>query len=108
MSRHSDRFAPSTLATSSASPGMAPPAWIRWFAPTAIAVAALLAYANSFSAPFLFDDEPAIVNNATIERDSSRRSYGITVSTTCKTAMEAAGSTFGLSVDQYRQLSRAT
>ena len=49
-----------------------------------------------------------IVNNATIERDGSRRSYGITVSTTCKTAMEAAGSTFGLSVDQYRQLSRAT
>jgi len=49
-----------------------------------------------------------IVNNATIERDGSRRSYGITVSANCKTAMEGASSTFGLSVDQYKELARAT
>lgn len=49
-------------------------AW-RWTAggPLLLAVAALLAYANTFSAPFIFDDIPAIEQNASI-RDLRRPS----------------------------------
>jgi hypothetical protein len=49
-----------------------------------------------------------IVDNATIERDGRRKTYGVTVSATCKTALEAAASTFGLSTAEYKQLARAT
>jgi len=49
-----------------------------------------------------------IVHNATIERNGDRRLYGITVSAECKTALEAAASTFGLSAKEYAELERAT
>jgi protein O-mannosyl-transferase len=47
-------------------PSLAPSRWNPWLASLVLALAALLAYANTFSAPFIFDDFPAITRNPTI------------------------------------------
>lgn len=39
-----------------------------WLAPVLLVVAIVLAYANTLSAPFLFDDAGAVLNNPTIRR----------------------------------------
>lgn len=49
-----------------------------------------------------------VAHNATRERDGSRHTFGMTVPTDCKTAIAAASWTFDLSVDEYRELARAT
>ena len=51
----------------------APPTWWSWGLPLVLVGAALLAYHNTFSAPFIFDDLPAITQNQTI-RDLRRPS----------------------------------
>lgn len=43
-------------------------AWHNWRAPIVIALLAAAAYSNSFWGPFIFDDEPSIVENPTIRR----------------------------------------
>ncbi len=40
--------------------------WLAWFGPTAIVAGAVAAYSRIFSVPLLFDDEPAILRNASI------------------------------------------
>lgn len=50
--------APAALAAPSAAPG--------WLPPALIALAALAAYANSFSGPFVLDDGPSIAGNPSI------------------------------------------
>ena len=57
-----------------------------WLFGAAIVVAVGLAYANSFGGPFVFDDEPAILENATIRKLwplsgplSPPREFGVTV-----------------------------
>jgi tetratricopeptide (TPR) repeat protein len=57
------------------------------FAGGVIALAALVAYANTFSVPFLFDDEPSIIENPTIRHlwppgpaFAPPRDFGLTVS----------------------------
>jgi protein O-mannosyl-transferase len=40
--------------------------WLVWLALGVIGLATLAAYANSFATPFVFDDWPGIVRNATI------------------------------------------
>ena len=42
------------------------PRFPAWAAPVLVAAAVLLAYANSFSVPFLLDDEGSIVSNPTL------------------------------------------
>jgi hypothetical protein len=49
----------------SKSPPVARPEPVLWYA-AAIVLAGLLAYSNSFSGPFLFDDFGSIVRNASI------------------------------------------
>jgi len=44
------------------------PRWRHLFAGGAIALAALLAYANSFSVPFIFDDRDAVTDNPALRR----------------------------------------
>ena len=59
--------------------------WQRWLPPIVIVLFAATAYSNSLSGPFIFDDEPSIVENATIRRLSSIESvlnppaYSLTV-----------------------------
>ena len=45
--------------------------------------------------------------NATRERDGSRHTFGLTVPTDCKTAIDAAAWSFGVTTKEYRQLARA-
>lgn len=40
----------------------------RWLAPAGLVLAVVLAYANTLSAPFLFDDAGAVLHNPTIRR----------------------------------------
>lgn len=47
--------------------------WWKWLAPCLLVLAAVTAYHNTFSAPFIFDDIPAITQNASI-RDLGRPS----------------------------------
>jgi len=47
-------------------PSPAPSRWTLLLAGALLALAALAAYANTFSCPFIFDDVPAITDNATI------------------------------------------
>lgn len=71
MSGRRDRSLPPDPAAASTWPAGGPvarPEWTVWLAGAAIAAAALLAYANSFSAPFVFDDETAVVNNPAIRQ----------------------------------------
>jgi tetratricopeptide (TPR) repeat protein len=56
---------------SPAVPRRAPPSWTVPLFLGLIAVAALAAYGNSFAAPFLFDDQGAIVENSTIQHWAS-------------------------------------
>jgi len=42
--------------------------WRRWLPPIVIVILAVAAYSDSFSGPFIFDDEPSIVENPTIRR----------------------------------------
>ena len=58
--------------------------------------------------PALGGHKLIIVHNATIERNGTRRVYGITVSAGCKNALEAVASTFGLPAKEYAKLGRAT
>ena len=58
-----------------------------WLAGAAIVAAVFLGYANSFHGPFVFDDEPSILENATIRRLwplsgplSPPKDFGVTVS----------------------------
>lgn len=58
-----------------------------WLAGAAIVAAVFLGYANSFRGPFVFDDEPAILENATIRQLwplsgplSPPKDFGVTVS----------------------------
>jgi len=44
-----------------------------WWAPAVMAIAAVLAYSNSLSGPFIFDDRGTIVDNRTIEDLGSRQ-----------------------------------
>lgn len=66
MSRRRGRPPPTPQAGAAAPPNAAPSARTLRFAAAVIAGAALLAYANTFSAPFIFDDLTAITNNPTI------------------------------------------
>lgn len=49
-----------------------------------------------------------LCDNATVERDGTRRRFGITVDARCGDAVEAAAWTFQLSREQYLELQRAT
>jgi hypothetical protein len=49
-----------------------------------------------------------IVHNASLSRDGSRRTYGITVRSDCRTALEAVASTFGVTAKEYAAIGRAT
>ena len=49
-----------------------------------------------------------VAHNATRERDGSRHTFGLTTPTDCKTALEAAAWTFDLTVNEYKELVRAT
>lgn len=50
-----------------ASPGRNPAGGPPWYAPAILAVAALVAYSNSFGVPFLFDDSQNVVGNFSIK-----------------------------------------
>ena len=49
-----------------------------------------------------------LCNNATRERDGTRRSFGLTVPTDCSTALAAAAWTFDITETEYVNLTRAT
>jgi len=58
---------PSAPPASAVAPPLVPPSpQARWLAAALIVVAGLLAYANTLSAPFVFDDTNAVTNNASI------------------------------------------
>lgn len=44
---------------------------LRWLAPVLLVAAVVLAYANTFSSPWIFDDIGAVLNNPTIRRVGS-------------------------------------
>lgn len=49
-----------------------------------------------------------VCTNASVERDGTRRRFGLPVPIDTKTALDAAAWTFGISAEQYRQLNRAS
>src|SRR4051812_46087162 len=55
-----------------------------WFAAAALVVATLAAYANTFRVPFLFDDQPSVLENTSITQWRTAltppRDFGLTVS----------------------------
>jgi hypothetical protein len=58
----------------------------------------------------LFDGDVRllVMQNASLDRDGSRRTFGETVPATCSTATEAAAWQFGVDPTIYRALQRAT
>lgn len=70
LARGMSRRDPHQAATTGA---RSPAAWKSWGLPLLLGLAALVAYSNTFSAPFIFDDLPAIAQNPTI-RDLGRPS----------------------------------
>lgn len=48
-----------------------------------------------------------LCDNATLERDGTRRRFGLTVPADCKDPLQAAGWTFGLTREQYAKLRHA-
>jgi hypothetical protein len=49
-----------------------------------------------------------VCTNATVERSGQRHTFGLTVPTDCRTAIDAAAWTFGLTGSEYKELVRAT
>jgi hypothetical protein len=57
----------------------------------------------------VFEDPVRVLlcTNASVERDGTRRRYGLTVPPNSADPVSAAAWTFGLDADQYRQLAAA-
>jgi hypothetical protein len=67
-------------------------------------------YLQLFDVPEQVYDEPVRVllcDNATPERDGTRRRFGLTVPADCPDPVAAAAWTFDLAADTYRQLEHA-
>ncbi len=45
-----------------------------------------------------------VVTNGTVERDGTRRRYGLTVPTTCTTPLEAVAWSYGMTTDEYQMI----
>jgi hypothetical protein len=54
---------------------------VRWRYPALLVLAGMLAYGNACNAPFIFDDEDAIVRNGNIRAFWSPRAFGAPVQT---------------------------
>jgi hypothetical protein len=64
-----------------------------------------------YEVPEQIYDQPVrvlVCTNGTVERDGTRRSFGLTVPARCATPVEAAAWGYGLSINQYAQLARRT